>query len=165
MNLLFQEFVDRWRYNAKRASQAQMRIKILEKLWGEWINYAFHYAHKCPLSPELKPVIPEPEVMLRFPDVDKLAPPILQLSEVSNHNCLWLHVNVKLHPPTHMHAAAGYLSVCSRECYLWTSQLVCRLWLQDRSGECVVKVVLSMILIAHFYGYWCCLSIFVLRVH
>lgn len=32
MNLMFQEFVDRWRYNAKRASQAQMRIKILEKL-------------------------------------------------------------------------------------------------------------------------------------
>jgi ATP-binding cassette subfamily F protein 3 len=29
---MFQEFVDRWRYNAKRASQAQMRIKILEKL-------------------------------------------------------------------------------------------------------------------------------------
>ena len=29
----FQEFIDRWRYNAKRASQAQMRIKILEKLW------------------------------------------------------------------------------------------------------------------------------------
>ena len=26
------EFVDRWRYNAKRASQAQMRLKILEKL-------------------------------------------------------------------------------------------------------------------------------------
>ena len=30
--LLFQAFVDRWRYNAKRASLAQSRLKALEKL-------------------------------------------------------------------------------------------------------------------------------------
>ena len=29
---LFQAFVDRWRYNAKRASLAQSRLKALEKL-------------------------------------------------------------------------------------------------------------------------------------
>ncbi len=59
-----QEFIDRWRYNAKRSSQAQMRIKILEKL------------------PILTPVVGDGEVVLRFPDVDKLSPPILQLTEV-----------------------------------------------------------------------------------
>jgi ATP-binding cassette subfamily F protein 3 len=60
-----QDFVDRWRYNAKRASQAQSRLKILEKL------------------PDLKPVVTEPDVILRFPDTDKLSPPILQLSEIT----------------------------------------------------------------------------------
>jgi ATP-binding cassette subfamily F protein 3 len=60
-----QDFVDRWRYNAKRASQAQSRLKILEKL------------------PELRPLVAESEVVLRFPEVDKLSPPILQLSEIS----------------------------------------------------------------------------------
>ena len=33
--------------------------------------------------PELVPVEKETEVTLKFPDVDKLAPPILMLSEVS----------------------------------------------------------------------------------
>ena len=41
-----------------------MRIKILEKL------------------PVLTSVIPDSEVVLRFPEVDKLSPPILQLTEV-----------------------------------------------------------------------------------
>lgn len=27
-----QAFIDRWRYNANRAAQAQMKIKVLEKL-------------------------------------------------------------------------------------------------------------------------------------
>jgi len=40
-------------------------LKILEKL------------------PELKPVVTEPDVTFRFPDVESLSPPILQLSEVS----------------------------------------------------------------------------------
>lgn len=61
-----QAFIDRWRYNANRAPQAQSRIKILEKL------------------PELRPVIPETAVVLRFPEVnDTLNPPILQLDSVS----------------------------------------------------------------------------------
>lgn len=61
-----QAFIDRWRYNANRAPQAQSRLKILEKL------------------PELRPVIPEAPVVLRFPEVnDTLNPPILQLDDVS----------------------------------------------------------------------------------
>lgn len=60
-----QAFIDRFRYNANRASSVQSKIKMLEKL------------------PELKPVEKEAEVILRFPIVEPLSPPILQLSEVS----------------------------------------------------------------------------------
>lgn len=60
-----QAFIDKFRYNAKRASLVQSRIKMLEKL------------------PELVPVEKESEVVLRFPEVEKLSPPILMLSEVS----------------------------------------------------------------------------------
>lgn len=61
-----QAYIDRWRYNANRAPQAQSRIKILEKL------------------PELEP--PEEEdsaEKFKFPDPDKISPPLLQLNEVS----------------------------------------------------------------------------------
>lgn len=60
-----QAFIDRWRYNANRAPQAQSRIKILEKL------------------PDLKPVIAEAPVVLRFPPVEPISPPILQLDNVN----------------------------------------------------------------------------------
>lgn len=59
-----QIFIDRFRYNANRASQVQSKLKLLEKL------------------PELKPVEKESDVVLKFPDCDKLSPPILQLDEV-----------------------------------------------------------------------------------
>ncbi|XP_030072314.1 ATP-binding cassette sub-family F member 3 [Microcaecilia unicolor] len=60
-----QVFIDRFRYNANRASQVQSKLKLLEKL------------------PELKPVEKESEVVLRFPDgFEKFSPPILQLDEV-----------------------------------------------------------------------------------
>uniref|UniRef100_A0A069DVZ0 ATP-binding cassette sub-family F member 3 n=1 Tax=Panstrongylus megistus TaxID=65343 RepID=A0A069DVZ0_9HEMI len=59
------EFIDRFRYNANRASSVQSKIKMLEKL------------------PELKPIEKEVEVVLRFPEVDPLSPPILQLKEVT----------------------------------------------------------------------------------
>ncbi|KRT84285.1 ABC transporter ATP-binding protein, partial [Oryctes borbonicus] len=62
-----QEFIDRFRYNANRASSVQSKIKMLEKL------------------PELKPIEKEVEVILRFPDTEPLSPPILQLNEV----CFW----------------------------------------------------------------------------
>ncbi|XP_003701268.1 ATP-binding cassette sub-family F member 3 [Megachile rotundata] len=60
-----QEFIGRFRYNANRASSVQSRIKMLNKL------------------EELKPMEKEGEVTLRFPDVEPLSPPILQLNEVS----------------------------------------------------------------------------------
>lgn len=60
-----QVFIDRFRYNANRAAQVQSKLKLLEKL------------------PELKPLVKESEVILRFPDnFEKLSPPILQLDEV-----------------------------------------------------------------------------------
>ncbi|NXY91694.1 ABCF3 protein, partial [Alcedo cyanopectus] len=60
-----QVFIDRFRYNANRASQVQSKLKLLEKL------------------PELKPVDKESEVIMKFPDgFEKFSPPILQLDEV-----------------------------------------------------------------------------------
>lgn len=59
-----QEFIDRFRYNANRASSVQSKIKMLEKL------------------PELKPVEKEIEVKLKFPEVDPLNPPVMALSEI-----------------------------------------------------------------------------------
>ncbi|XP_025419285.1 ATP-binding cassette sub-family F member 3 [Sipha flava] len=60
-----QEFIDRFRYNANRASSVQSKIKMLEKL------------------PELKPIEKEVEVVLRFPETEGLSPPILQLNDIS----------------------------------------------------------------------------------
>ncbi|XP_045619070.1 ATP-binding cassette sub-family F member 3 [Procambarus clarkii] len=59
-----QEFIDKFRYNAKRASLVQSKIKMLEKL------------------PELKPIEKEVGLVLKFPEVEKLNTPILQLDEV-----------------------------------------------------------------------------------
>ncbi len=61
-----QSFVDRWRYNANRAPQAQSRLKILEKL------------------PELKPVVIDAPIVFRFPKLE-VPPqsPLIQLDEVS----------------------------------------------------------------------------------
>lgn len=60
-----QAFIDRWRYNANRAPQAQSRLKVLEKL------------------PELKPVVLDAPVVFRFPPVDYLPAPIIQASMAS----------------------------------------------------------------------------------
>ncbi|GIZ00976.1 ATP-binding cassette sub-family F member 3 [Caerostris extrusa] len=60
-----QEFIDKFRYNAKRASLVQSKLKMLEKL------------------PELKPVEKESAVVLRFPNPEFLQPPVLQLDEVT----------------------------------------------------------------------------------
>ncbi|ODQ78679.1 hypothetical protein BABINDRAFT_39104 [Babjeviella inositovora NRRL Y-12698] len=60
-----QEFIDKFRYNAAKSSEAQSRIKKLEKL----------------------PVLEAPEeekiVSFHFPDPEKLSPPILQLQNVT----------------------------------------------------------------------------------
>ncbi|KAJ3219030.1 hypothetical protein HDU67_003020 [Dinochytrium kinnereticum] len=69
-----QAFIDRWRYNANRAAQAQSKLKILEKL------------------PELVPPAKDEmeglgegdlQSYFRFPDPEKLSPPILQMSEIT----------------------------------------------------------------------------------
>ncbi|XP_031620401.1 ATP-binding cassette sub-family F member 3-like isoform X2 [Contarinia nasturtii] len=60
-----QEFIDRFRYNANRAASVQSKIKMLEKL------------------PELKPVEKEIEVVIKFPDVEPLNPPVLTLNEIA----------------------------------------------------------------------------------
>lgn len=60
-----QEFIDKFRYNAAKSQEAQSRIKKLEKL----------------------PLLEAPEddkvVTFKFPDPEKLSPPILQLQNVS----------------------------------------------------------------------------------
>ncbi|KAJ2725411.1 ATP-binding cassette, regulator of translational elongation [Coemansia sp. Benny D115] len=59
-----QEYIDRWRYNANRAAQAQMKIKILEKL------------------PELEKPEDEKVVTFTFPNPDSISPPVLYMNEV-----------------------------------------------------------------------------------
>ncbi|KAL4879809.1 P-loop containing nucleoside triphosphate hydrolase protein [Aspergillus karnatakaensis] len=60
-----QAFIDKFRYNAAKSSEAQSRIKKLEKM----------------------PVLTAPEsdyvVHFKFPDVEKLSPPIVQMTEVT----------------------------------------------------------------------------------
>jgi len=60
-----QAFIDKFRYNAAKSSEAQSRIKKLEKM----------------------PVLEAPEsvytVHFKFPDVEKMSPPIIQMSNVS----------------------------------------------------------------------------------
>ena len=60
-----QAFIDKFRYNAAKSSEAQSRIKKLEKM----------------------PILEPPEALytvhFRFPDVEKLSPPIIQMTDVS----------------------------------------------------------------------------------
>ncbi|ODV63916.1 putative AAA family ATPase GCN20 [Ascoidea rubescens DSM 1968] len=60
-----QEFIDKFRYNAAKSSEAQSRIKKLEKL----------------------PILEAPEedktITFKFPDPEKLSPPILQLQNIT----------------------------------------------------------------------------------
>ena len=60
-----QTFIDKFRYNAAKSSEAQSRIKKLEKM------------------PVLEPPEAQYVVHFRFPDVEKLSPPIIQMSDVS----------------------------------------------------------------------------------
>ncbi|TLD28916.1 hypothetical protein PspLS_03708 [Pyricularia sp. CBS 133598] len=60
-----QAFIDKFRYNAAKSSEAQSRIKKLERM------------------PVLEPPEAEYSVHFRFPDVEKLSPPIVQMSEVT----------------------------------------------------------------------------------
>ncbi|KAK5653340.1 hypothetical protein OQA88_9031 [Cercophora sp. LCS_1] len=60
-----QAFIDKFRYNAAKSSEAQSRIKKLEKM------------------PVLEPPEVEYSVHFKFPDVEKLSPPIVQMSGVT----------------------------------------------------------------------------------
>lgn len=60
-----QTFIDKFRYNAAKSSEAQSRIKKLEKL------------------PILEPPEEDKTVTFRFPDPEKLSPPIIQLKDCS----------------------------------------------------------------------------------
>ncbi|KAK3316290.1 P-loop containing nucleoside triphosphate hydrolase protein [Apodospora peruviana] len=60
-----QAFIDKFRYNAAKSSEAQSRIKKLERM------------------PVLEPPETEYSVHFKFPDVEKLSPPIVQMSEVT----------------------------------------------------------------------------------
>ncbi|QLQ78422.1 hypothetical protein HG537_0A06690 [Torulaspora globosa] len=77
-----QEFIDKYRYNAAKSQEAQSRIKKLEKL------------------PVLEPPEQEKSITFKFPDCEKLSPPIIQLQDVSfgyNENDLLLKdVNLDL---------------------------------------------------------------------
>lgn len=77
-----QEFIDKFRYNAKRASLVQSKIKMLDKL------------------PPLVPVVKETTVTFKFADPEPLAgAPILQLDEVFfryNENTPYILENVDI---------------------------------------------------------------------
>lgn len=60
-----QAFIDKFRYNAGKAAEAQSRIKKLERM------------------PVLTPPEAEYSVHFKFPDVEKLSPPIMQMSGVA----------------------------------------------------------------------------------
>ncbi|GFF42260.1 uncharacterized ABC transporter ATP-binding protein C29A3.09c [Aspergillus udagawae] len=60
-----QAFIDKFRYNAAKSSEAQSRIKKLERM------------------PILEPPESDYVVHFKFPDVEKLSPPIVQMSEVT----------------------------------------------------------------------------------
>lgn len=59
-----QAFIDKFRYNAGKAAEAQSRIKKLEKL------------------PVLEPPEDDKIIKFKFPDPDMISPPILQLSSI-----------------------------------------------------------------------------------
>lgn len=60
-----QAFIDKFRYNAAKSSEAQSRIKKLERM------------------PQLTAPEAEYTVSFKFPDVEKLSPPIIQMSNVA----------------------------------------------------------------------------------
>ncbi|KAL2136437.1 hypothetical protein VTI74DRAFT_3670 [Chaetomium olivicolor] len=60
-----QAFIDKFRYNAAKSSEAQSRIKKLERM------------------PVLEPPETEYSVKFKFPDVEKMTPPIIQMTGVT----------------------------------------------------------------------------------
>ncbi len=60
-----QSFVDRFRYKASKARQAQSRLKALERL------------------PDLQPIVENTPILLDFPEPEELPPPLIALDRVS----------------------------------------------------------------------------------
>lgn len=105
-----QEFIDRFRYNANRAASVQSKIKMLEKLYvitylviQKKINFFKTCSFIFLYRPELQKVEKEVEVVLKFPEVDPLNPPVLTMSEVAFKynlekvifNCVNLNANLE----------------------------------------------------------------------
>ena len=78
-----QAFIDRWRYNANRAAQAQSKIKILEKACSVFLNKCIVVDEAGLQLPELTPPEEEDTETFRFPECEKISPPVLQLNEVT----------------------------------------------------------------------------------
>jgi ATPase subunit of ABC transporter with duplicated ATPase domains len=96
-----QAFIDRWRYNANRAAQAQSKIKILEKVRGSTcscphISIEQRSFRSCPhLAEETENfrcvsfltcmgyIQLNAHHYKSFPETEKISPPLLQLSEVT----------------------------------------------------------------------------------
>ncbi len=69
-----QDFIDRWRFNAKRAAQAQSKLKILEKL----------PPLIAPSKDDMEGMgMGQDSVYFSFPEPEKLSPPILQMDSVT----------------------------------------------------------------------------------
>jgi ATP-binding cassette subfamily F protein 3 len=60
-----QKFIDKFRYNAKRASLVQSRIKAIEKI------------------DMVADIVADPTVVFRFPDPEKISPPLMRLDEAN----------------------------------------------------------------------------------
>ncbi len=77
-----QTFIDKFRYNAAKSSEAQSRIKKLEKL------------------PVLEPPEQDKAITFKFPDPEGLSPPIVQLKDVSfgysSNDLLLNHVDLDI---------------------------------------------------------------------
>jgi len=75
-----QGFVDRFRFNAKRASLVQSRLKMLERMQV------------------VEEVLQDPTLTIQFPDPDSLSPPVLQFQDVtfgySKENVLFKELNI-----------------------------------------------------------------------
>ncbi|CAK5264977.1 unnamed protein product [Mycena citricolor] len=95
-----QAFIDRWRYNANRAAQAQSKIKILEKVrcLPVVVANAGNIIVKSQQLPELEPPEEDETESFKFPETEKISPPLLQMNEVTfgytPERIILKHVNI-----------------------------------------------------------------------
>ena len=110
-----QKFIDRFRYNAKRASLVQSRIKALNKM--ELIDE----------------VLEDPTCVFQFPEMEKLSPPLLRIDDGSfgyRDESILSEININIDMDTRM-AILGrngcgkttLLKIFEEELFLKTGQL------------------------------------------